>query len=96
MPKPHRNSGLAAVNLGSKSGYRIFYHNADWQIHQILYDPAGKAWSYGGVVYPSPVYTSALSAQFSGTSNISVVFPKDANNIGVARYDATGEWQIGE
>ncbi|KAJ9155273.1 Protein crumbs 3 [Pleurostoma richardsiae] len=86
-------TGLASLVLGSTSGYRVYFHDPDWRLHQISYtNDAG--WGYSGIVSQDPMAGSGIATQFTGSNNISVATPKDDSNIEVSRYNSDGLWHI--
>lgn len=93
--KPHSDTGLAAVLLGAREGYRVFYHDERRRVHLLTYaDGVNRGeWAYGGVVTGADVTVGrALVAQFSSTRNTSLVYVKDGENAGVSRFNEKGLW----
>jgi uncharacterized protein (DUF1501 family) len=94
-PSVHSKTGLAAVVLGSKTGYRVYYHNANQSISEIGYTTADN-WNYNGIISQDTQSSFAIHAAFSGKNNISVVTPRDSKNIEVTRYNSDSSWHISE
>lgn len=90
-PTPHSNSGLASIVLGSESGYRVYYHDSDGAINELSYTN-DDGWKYLGVISHDINSLPALGAAFSGKNNITVVSPRDEQNIGVTRYTKDDTW----
>jgi hypothetical protein len=40
MPKPAKDTSLSAVLVGASEGYRIYYHDTDKNLQQIVYNPS--------------------------------------------------------
>ncbi|KAL7620945.1 hypothetical protein AAE478_008256 [Parahypoxylon ruwenzoriense] len=93
-PKIAPDSGLSAVLLGSKDGYRVFYNDLQGNLHHIGYT-SNTAWAYYGVVSHDSASSQAIGSTFSPKSNnISIVRPRDAQNMGVSRLYADNLWHI--
>ncbi len=100
-PVPNSNTGLAIVLLGDADGYRLYFHDGDMHVHQLLYAQTlnNGIWSYGGAVSKDVPYnnSNALVAQVYGhNENISVAYPKDDTNIEVSRIADDNLWHICE
>ncbi|KAL6690556.1 hypothetical protein J3F84DRAFT_353216 [Trichoderma pleuroticola] len=89
----HPNTGLSVELLGSTAGYRVYYHDKDSQVHQLSYT-TDTDWNYYGAVSQDPTFGQALATLHSNTYNISAIFPKNAKNIEVSRYNTDGTWHI--
>ncbi|KAL2130226.1 hypothetical protein VTI74DRAFT_6723 [Chaetomium olivicolor] len=90
-PSPHPNSGLAAVVLGVDAGYRVYYHDADGAINELNYtDPDGWAWN--AVISHDINSLPGLAAAFSGKNNITVVSPRDEQNMAATRWNKDETW----
>jgi len=92
--KPHGNTSLAAVLLGSAAGYHVFYHDSKKAVHQLTYSSSSNNgnWAYGGVVSRDPAYSNALACQFSSKGNMTLVYAKDDANVEVSRFNTDGNW----
>jgi hypothetical protein len=94
-PSVNSNTGLASLVLGSTAGYRVYYHDDDDAISEIGYT-TDTNWHYRDVVSPDHPATNAIHAAFTGSANISVVFPRDSENIEVTRFNTDDSWHICE
>ena len=90
-PSIHSNSGLAAIVLGAESGYRVYYHDSDGAINELGYTN-DDGWKYLGLISHDINSLPALGAAFSNKNNITVVSPRDEQNIGVTRYTKDDTW----
>lgn len=86
-------TGLASLVLGDTEGYRVYYHDANMHIHEISYTTETN-WHYSGGVSQAPAFSRAIHAQFTGSGNISVASPKDAQNIEVSRLNSDKTWHL--
>ncbi|KAB5546882.1 hypothetical protein GE09DRAFT_1129000 [Coniochaeta sp. 2T2.1] len=92
-PSVSNSTGLASLVLGSEAGYRVYFHDEDRAINELGYTPEG-GWRYRELISPDRPTSSAIHAAFSGKNNISVVFPRDAENVEVDRYNSDETWHI--
>ncbi|KAK4239174.1 hypothetical protein C8A03DRAFT_14440 [Achaetomium macrosporum] len=92
VPSIHTNSGLATVLLGDEAGYRVYFHDDDGAINELGYTPNENAWRYHGVISQDINALPALAAAFSGSNNITVVSPRDAQNLGATRLNRDDTW----
>lgn len=92
-PSVSNSTGLASLVLGSEAGYRVYFHDEDRAINELGYTPEG-GWRYRELISPDLPTSSAIHAAFSGKNNISVVFPRDAENVEVDRYNSDETWHI--
>jgi len=95
-PSVNENTGLASVLLGSTAGYRVFYHDQNMTVNQLAYANGvnNNNWGWDGVVDYDVPRGNALASQFTGADNMTVAYPKDASNVGVARYNSDKLWHI--
>lgn len=89
----HPSTGLAVELLGSTTGYRVYYHDADSQVNQLSYTTETN-WNYFGAVSQDPTFGMALASAHSDANNITVVFPKSAKDVEVSRLNKDGDWHI--
>jgi hypothetical protein len=94
-PSVNDHTGLASVLLGSDSGYRVYYHDEDQTVNELGYTSA-DGWKYRQMVSPDHPASTAIHADFSGKSNISVIFPHDSENFEVTRFNTDTTWHIGK
>lgn len=85
IPSVHPATGLTVELMGSKDGYRLFYHDENRAVNMIYYMPNSE-WAYGGIVSNDPPTGLALASLHAANGNISVAFPRDSLNIEIARY----------
>ncbi|OTB17046.1 hypothetical protein K445DRAFT_43009, partial [Daldinia sp. EC12] len=91
-PKVAPDSGISAVLLGSTEGYRVYYSDLEGTLHAIGYTPS-TTWSYYGVVSQDVASSQAIGSTFSDT-NITVVRPRDGENMGVSQLYNDTMWHI--
>ncbi|KAL6796172.1 hypothetical protein GGI42DRAFT_331032 [Trichoderma sp. SZMC 28013] len=89
----HPNTGLSVELLGSTAGYRVYYHDKASQVHQLSYT-TDTDWNYYGAVSQDPTFSQAIASLHSNTNNITVIFPKNAKDVEVSRYNTDGTWHI--
>ncbi|KAI4863660.1 hypothetical protein F4820DRAFT_449820 [Hypoxylon rubiginosum] len=87
------STGLSAVNLGSDSGYRVYFHD-DHMATSILRYTTADGWGVDGNISQDAVRTLPISAGFTDTSKITVVYGKGPGNIEVSTLQQNGEWAI--
>ncbi|KAI1463659.1 uncharacterized protein F4812DRAFT_236516 [Daldinia caldariorum] len=91
-PKVAPDSGISAVLLGSVEGYRVYYNDLEGTLHEIGYTRT-TTWSYYGVVSHDAVSSQAIGSTFS-SGNISVVRPRDAENMGASQLYGDDMWHL--
>ncbi|KAI0883861.1 uncharacterized protein GGS22DRAFT_26845 [Annulohypoxylon maeteangense] len=91
-PKVSPTSALSVVLLGSVDGYRLYYNDLEGSLHQIGYTTA-TSWAYYGLVSNDKTSSQAIGTTFS-KKNITVVRPRDDNNIGVSRLYSDNLWHL--
>ncbi|KAF4981728.1 hypothetical protein FZEAL_2530 [Fusarium zealandicum] len=94
-PSVHEKTGLAVTELGDSGGYRLFYHDEDGRVNLLAYDD-DTDWLYlGPVSKKAPKGMSLATVQTVGV-NVSVVFPYDSENIGVAQFheNSKNKWSL--
>lgn len=89
-PSIHPNTGLAALVLGETTGYRVYYHDDDGAVNELQY--LNKVWSHRGIVSHDINTLPVLAATFSGAENITVVSPRDDQNLAAARWMKDETW----
>ncbi|TQN73226.1 hypothetical protein CSHISOI_02230 [Colletotrichum shisoi] len=90
----HNETGLAVELLSSKDGYRLFFHDEAKTVNVMSYTTTIGEWQLQGTISQDPVGGMALASTHSGQMNISVVFPKDAENIEVSRLFKDETWRL--
>ncbi|KAI1212508.1 uncharacterized protein F4807DRAFT_413315 [Annulohypoxylon truncatum] len=91
-PKVSPTSALSVVLLGSMDGYRVYYNDLEGSLHQIGYTTA-TSWAYYGLVSNDKTSAQAIGSTFS-KKNITVMRPRDDNNIGVSRLFSDNLWHL--
>ncbi|KAK8074956.1 hypothetical protein PG997_009619 [Apiospora hydei] len=91
---PSPNTTLAAVVLGATTGYRVFYRDTDNHLHWIGYIPGASGWSEYGTLSNDEMKSSAIAAGFTEGNNITVITPKNNENMEVARLNDDKSWHI--
>ncbi|KAJ4302436.1 hypothetical protein N0V88_002580 [Collariella sp. IMI 366227] len=93
-PPPNPKTGLSVTLLGEHEGYRLFYFDHSGALHHLKYIQ-DEGWSYAGPVSTNTNRTGmAVHSMFSGVRNVTVVTPRDAQNMEVSRLKVDGTWQI--
>ncbi|KAL2269057.1 hypothetical protein VTJ83DRAFT_3903 [Remersonia thermophila] len=90
VPSIHNSSGLAVLNLGAEAGYRVYYHDEDGAVNELAY--YNNLWRYRGPISKDIGSPPALGAAFSNAENITVVAARDAETIGVTRWNKDETW----
>jgi len=93
-PSVSNNTGLASIVLSSTAGYRVYFHDQDHAVNEIGYNPGTNKWGYREMISPERPVSNAIHAAFSGKTNISVVVPRDSENIEVSRYNSDTTWHL--
>lgn len=89
------NSGLTTILLGDLEGFRVYYHDENMAVNELGYTQRER-WTYKGVISQDRQGSSAIAAAFTVNGNISVVTPKDAENMEVTRYHDDTTWHVSE
>jgi hypothetical protein len=92
-PSISPTTGLAVVLLGADNGYRVYYHDANGALCQLGYT-ATTTWAYNGTISEDVNLGNAIGAVFTATDNITVVTPKDGENMEVSRYYTDTTWHV--
>ncbi|KAI1843262.1 hypothetical protein JX265_012165 [Neoarthrinium moseri] len=91
---PNTQTGLMLVVLGEKAGYRLYYHDKDRATAALKFDPDTSAWSYLGIVSNDHIEGNAIGGGFVDADNITVVTPRDKQNIEISSRHGNGTWDI--
>ncbi|KAI1080111.1 hypothetical protein F5B20DRAFT_540807 [Whalleya microplaca] len=95
-PKVAPNTGLSVVLLGSTAGYRVFYNDLGGVLHYLGYTSDTQRWGYYGIVSNDKASSQAIGSTFiTNNNNITVVRPRDGQNMGVSRWYSDHLWHIG-
>ncbi|KAF6838927.1 hypothetical protein CPLU01_02197 [Colletotrichum plurivorum] len=89
----HPETGLAVELLGADNGYRLFFHDENKRVSALSYTTKTD-WELVGRISQEEVPTMVLSSLHSGQMNMSVVFPKDAQNLEISRYYKDNTWRL--
>ncbi|KAI3321769.1 hypothetical protein HD806DRAFT_545474 [Xylariaceae sp. AK1471] len=89
----HEDTGLAAVNLGSTNGYRVYYQQEDLTTSTMKYVP-NEIWTWNGNVSQDSSKGFPIHAGFTDTDKITVVTPRDKGNIEVSTMQPNETWVI--
>lgn len=81
-----KTTGLTVLLLGSDMGYRLFLHNDDGQVYQVVYTPK-NGWGTGSSITPDAPAGRSLASTFTGTSNLTIMYPLDSYSIETAQYN---------
>jgi hypothetical protein len=90
-PSVNNNTGLVSLFVFGLGGfYRVYFHDEDNLVNEIIYTinyttNSGR-WNYNGVVSPHRPASNAIHAVFASSHQISVVVPRDPENIEVDRF----------
>jgi hypothetical protein len=93
MGSVHPNSGLAAVELPGDNGYRVYYQQEDLTTSTLAYTRQ-TGWVWTGNISQDPMKGFPISAGFINGDNITVVTPRDNNNIEVSTLLPNQTWII--
>ncbi|OHE96623.1 hypothetical protein CORC01_08080 [Colletotrichum orchidophilum] len=91
----HNETGLAVELLGAEDGYRVFFHVEAKTVNVMSYTTKTD-WQLQGVISQDPVGGMALTSVHSGQLNMSVVFPKDSENVEISRFFKDETWHLGD
>ena len=96
--RPNPATGLSSVLLGETQGYRVFYHDLNMTIHQLSYAPDVNdgRWAYSGNVARDRASGRGIAAGFGKQPNVTIIFPKDAANMQVTRFNTDKLWHQSE
>ncbi|KAM0197734.1 hypothetical protein ACHAPI_004459 [Fusarium lateritium] len=89
----HSESGLSVELLGANDGYRVFYHNENRQVMMMSYTTVTN-WIDGGTVSQDTTAGMALGSTHYDKENMTVVFPKDSDDIETSRLEKSGTWKL--
>ncbi|KAK8061278.1 hypothetical protein PG994_007644 [Apiospora phragmitis] len=76
------------------TGYRVFYRDTDSHLHWIAYISGSSGWSEYGTLSNDEMKSNAIAAGFTEGNNITVVTPKNNENMEVARLNDDKSWHI--
>ncbi|KAK8000089.1 hypothetical protein PG990_012689 [Apiospora arundinis] len=91
---PSPNTTLSAVVLGATQGYRVFYRDTANHLHWIGYLPGASGWNDYGSVSNDEIKTNAIGSAFTEGNNITVITPKNNENMEVSRLNDDKSWHI--
>ncbi|OTB07460.1 hypothetical protein M426DRAFT_33003, partial [Hypoxylon sp. CI-4A] len=91
-PRVSPTTGISAVLLGSSDGYRVLYNDLTGTLQQIGYTSA-TTWGYYGVVSQDKASSQAIATTFYNL-NVSVVRPRDDENLGISQLNSNHSWHI--
>ncbi|KAF4974606.1 hypothetical protein FZEAL_8533 [Fusarium zealandicum] len=90
----HNETGLSFNVLGEQEGYRAFYHNQASDVMMLCYTTS-TGWVDGGTVSQDRRPGTALASAHHGSRNISVVFPRNKDDIEVSQlWKSPNEWAL--
>ncbi|KAK1655982.1 hypothetical protein BDP81DRAFT_388838 [Colletotrichum phormii] len=89
----HNQTGLAVELLGAENGYRVFFHDEAKTVNVLSYTTRTD-WQLKGAISQDPVGGMALTSVHSGQLNMSVVFPKDSENVEISRFFKDETWHL--
>ncbi|KAJ0317645.1 hypothetical protein COL5a_011010 [Colletotrichum fioriniae] len=89
----HNQTGLAVELLGADDGYRVFFHDEAKTVNVLSYTTKTD-WQLQGPISQDPVGGMALTSVHSGQLNMSVVFPKDSENVEISRFFKDEMWRL--
>ena len=89
------STGLAAVLLGNKGGYRVFYRDIGGALRQLRYTQDAQRFSDAGLVNQDSSNSSAIGALLAApnSDNMTVIAPKDMDNMEVTRWYSDYTWR---
>jgi hypothetical protein len=92
-PSVHEQTGLSVELLGSNGGYRVYYHDENRTVNQLMYQNEIN-WVYAGILSNDAPSGLAIASGHTGANNITVAFPKDPANIEISRYYPDKTWHL--
>ena len=85
-------TGLAALALKASTDYRVYYHDSQQAVNQLI-STGDSGWSWGG--YVSQDVTSSLSIHAAFTEqNVTLIAPRDSKNMDISRWNTDNSWHI--
>ncbi|KAI1138650.1 hypothetical protein F5Y05DRAFT_418872 [Hypoxylon sp. FL0543] len=90
----HPRTGLMALNLGQIPGYRVYYQDETKETLVLTYNPETSTWDTQGTVSRDAIEGFPISAGFIDMNMITVVTPRDKNNIEVSTQRKDGKWTV--
>lgn len=93
---PSPSTTLSAVVLGATTGYRVFYRDISNHLHWIGYLPGSSGWSDYGTLSNDEMKSNAIAAGFTEGNNVTVITPKNNENMEVVRLNDDKSWHISE
>ena len=94
--QPSSTTTLSAVVLGATAGYRVFYRDTANHLHWIGYTPGASGWNDLGSLSNDDIQTGAIASAFTEGKNLTVVTPKNKENMEVVRLNDDKSWHISE
>ncbi|KAH7037105.1 uncharacterized protein B0I36DRAFT_358852 [Microdochium trichocladiopsis] len=93
-PKAANNSDLSMALLGAKEGYRVLYNGLDGAVQLLSYNN-DNGWRYGGVAYNASSSANVIASIYPpADTNITLLVPRDSQNMGLARFYGDNTWHI--
>ncbi|KAH9895342.1 hypothetical protein F4778DRAFT_783698 [Xylariomycetidae sp. FL2044] len=93
-PDPNADSGLAMVHLEGESGYQVYYQDGSKAVVALRYTQSDN-WKPAGNVSQDAIQGFHIGAGSVGKSTITVVAPRDDNNIEISTVlQDNGTWVI--
>lgn len=92
--QPSPNTTLSAVVLGATAGYRVFYRDTANHLHWIGYTPGASGWNELGTLSNDEIKSNAIASAFTEGNNITVITPKDTENMEAVRLNDDKSWHI--
>ncbi|TDZ15050.1 hypothetical protein Cob_v012032 [Colletotrichum orbiculare MAFF 240422] len=89
----HAETGLSVELLGEENGYRVFFHDSEKRVNVLSYTTSTD-WLHLGRISQDEVASMALTSVHSGKKNMTVVFPKDKDNLEISRYFKDDTWRL--
>ncbi|KAK7985109.1 hypothetical protein PG988_002731, partial [Apiospora saccharicola] len=91
---PSPNTTLSAVVLGATAGYRVFYRDTSNHLHWIGYLSGSSGWSDYGTLSNDEMKSNAVAVGFTEGNNITVITPKNNENMEAVRLNDDNSWHI--
>ncbi|KAI0143710.1 hypothetical protein GGR57DRAFT_342454 [Xylariaceae sp. FL1272] len=86
------DTGLAVLNLGKEAGYRVYLELKDNTTSVLEYDSGPQQWNFGYNISHDPAKESPLGVGLTDNNKITLVSPRDGNNIETSILSLNGTW----
>ena len=85
-------TGLAALALGTSTDYRVYYHDNQRAINQLI-SSGDSGWLWDGYISQDVTSSPAIHAAFT-EKNVTLIAPRDSKNMEISRWNTDNSWHI--